>query len=276
MFELPELLTLSKQINTILPGKTVAHGRLGNSPHKFVWYNRAPEEFTLLTQGKTVGQAWVEGRWMFVPLEPGYLLTFGELGGKLLYHAPGCTVPAKYHLLVQFDDGSALSSFTQMWGAMELWERGQERQRDYIKDMRLPPNSPDFTWEYFNALIDALLAGEKRSLKGLLTQDQLLPGLGNAIAQDILFNAALLPRRSLSELSGGQRRDLYAAILDTLQAIAAQGGRDDETDLFGCPGGYVRLMDTRAVGRPCPRCGGAVQKIQYLGGACYFCAGCQV
>jgi formamidopyrimidine-DNA glycosylase len=270
MFELPELLTIAKQMNTVLPGKTVARGRLGNSPHKFVWYNRSPEEFTELTHSKTVGQAWVEGRWLFLPLEPGYLLTFGELGGKLLYHASGPRTPEKYHLLVQFDDDTALSSFTQMWGAMELWERGQERQRAYIKDMRITPDSPGFSWEYFDGLLDTLLAGEKRSLKGLLTQDQIIPGLGNAIAQDILFNAGLLPRRAIAELSVGQRRDLYAAIVDTLHAIAAQGGRDDETDLFGCPGGYLRRMDKRAVGRPCPRCGGTVQKIQYLGGACYF------
>lgn len=276
MFELPELLTIAKQMNTVLPGKTVARGRLGNSPHKFVWYNCPPEEFTERTLGKKVGQSWVEGRWLFAPLEPGYLLTFGELGGKLLYHAPGQKPPEKYHLLVQFDDGSALSAFTQMWGAMELWERGRERQRMYIKDMRTPPDSPAFTWEYFDRLVDGLLAGEKRSLKALLTQDQLIPGLGNAIVQDILFHAGLLPRRAISELSAGQRRDLYAAIVDTIGEIAAQGGRDDETDLFGCPGGYVRVMDKRAVGRPCPRCGGAVQKIQYLGGACYFCAGCQV
>ena len=49
MFELPEYTILAKQINTTLTGKTIKQGNLGNSPHKFVWYNRKPDEFTQLT-----------------------------------------------------------------------------------------------------------------------------------------------------------------------------------------------------------------------------------
>ena len=109
-----------------------------------------------------------------------------------------------------------------------------------------------------------------------MTQDQLIPGLGNASAQDILFNAHLLPRRSLAELSPGQRRDLHDAIVHTVREIIDGGGRNDETDLFGQRGGYVRLMDNAAAGKPCPGCGTKIQKIQYLGGACYFCPKCQV
>ncbi|NTU57195.1 MAG: endonuclease VIII, partial [Anaerolineales bacterium] len=88
--------------------------------------------------------------------------------------------------------------------------------------------------------------------------------------------AHLLPRRALSELSAGQRRDLYDSIVDTVREIIDQGGRNDETDLFGKPGGYVRLMDSNTAGKPCPECGTKIQKIQYLGGACYFCPKCQV
>jgi formamidopyrimidine-DNA glycosylase len=159
---------------------------------------------------------------------------------------------------------------------MELFERGQERLRQYIKDMRTIPLEPGFTFEYFNALLDELCLAEKRSVKGLLTQDQLLPGLGNAIAQHILFRACLHPRHPIQDLSRGQRRDLYQAILDTLEEALAQGGRYDEVDLYNHPGGYVRRMDKHALGRPCQQCGGKIEKMQYLGGACYFCPRCQV
>jgi formamidopyrimidine-DNA glycosylase len=39
---------------------------------------------------------------------------------------------------------------------------------------------------------------------------------------------------------------------------------------------FERLMDKAAAGRPCPACGTAVAKLQYLGGSCYFCPSCQV
>jgi formamidopyrimidine-DNA glycosylase len=275
MFELPEFVILCRQINDTLVGKTVLRGELGNSPHKFVWYNRTHEEFERLTNGKTVGEAQAKGKWLFVPLEPGYVLLLGECGGKVLFHPPGSMVPAKYHLRIAFEDGSCLTATTQMWGAMELYEQGAEQDRQYVKGMRTTPIEPEFTFDYFCALVDSLATGKKLSAKALLTQEQLIPGLGNAIAQDILFRARLDPRHPIAELNTGQRRALYEAIVDTVTEVMAQGGRYDEFDLYGNPGGYVRLMDKNAVGRPCPACGGLVEKMQYLGGACYFCPACQ-
>ena len=275
MFELPELITLAKQMNDTLKGKTISRGQLGNRPHKFVWYNRDHGEFEQLTHGKVVGTAWAKGKWLFIPLEPGYVLLLGECGGKVLYHPPNSRMPKTYHLHIAFDDDSFLTMMTQMWGAIELYEQGEEQNREYVKDMRPTPTEPTFTFDYFNALLDDLIHEKKRSAKALLTQDQLIPGLGNSIAQDILFAARLHPRHSLADLNDKQRRVLFDAIINTVQDVIKQGGRYDELDLYNARGGYVRLMDKNAVGRPCPECGGEIEKIQYLGGACYFCANCQ-
>jgi formamidopyrimidine-DNA glycosylase len=275
VFELPECATLTRQMNETIRGKTVSRGQLGNSPHKFVWYNRKHDEFERPTNGKKVGKAYARGRWMFVPLEPGYVVVIGEWGGRLLYHEPGADRPEKYHALIEFSDGSALSAKTQMWGAFELFEQGKELERKYIKDMRLTPADRPFTFSYFAGLVDELRSGEKRSAKGLLTQEQLIPGLGNSIAQEILFRAGLHPKHPIEELTKPELRRLYDAITQTVRDATAKGGRSDELDLFGQLGGYERVMDNKATGRPCPQCGTKVDKIVYLGGACHFCPRCQ-
>jgi formamidopyrimidine-DNA glycosylase len=136
MCELPECVTLTKQLNDTLAGRVIVRGDLGNSPHKFVWYNRTHEEFADLTLGKLVGTVYSRGKWIFAPLEPGYVLVLGECGGKLLYHAAGTSLPKKFHLLLAFDNGASLSAMTQMWGAMELYEQGREQGRAYIQGMR--------------------------------------------------------------------------------------------------------------------------------------------
>lgn len=275
MFELPECLNLTRQMNQTLRGKRVSKGSLGNSPHKFVWYNRKPAEFERLTKGKTVGEAKARGRWMFVDLEPGYVLVVGECGGKILYHPPDTEPPKKSHLLLEFDDDSAFSVMTSMWGAMELYESGKELEGKYVRDMRPPPADPKFTISYFSGLINHLLNGPRRSVKGLLTQDQLIPGLGNSIAQDIMFRAGLSPKRLLETFTRVELRRLYDAVMRTVAEVTRRGGRSDETDLFGKPGGYQRIMDRKAAGKPCPQCGTRIQKVQYLGGVCYFCPTCQ-
>lgn len=275
MFELPECVVLANQLNETIQGRTIQRGSLGNSPHKFVWYNRTHDEFAELTWGKTIGQARARGRWLFISLEPGYTLLLGECGGKLIYHEPGSKLPKKYHLHLTFRDESFLTVTTQMWGAMELYEQGAEQNREYVKDMRPTPLDQEFTYEYFTGLIDQLVAEKKRSAKGLLTQDQIIPGLGNAIAQDILFEAKLHPRHPISDLDQRDRQKLFQSIRNTVTAIIDGGGRYDEYDLYNQRGKYVRLMDKNALAHPCPRCGGEVEKIQYLGGSCYLCPNCQ-
>jgi formamidopyrimidine-DNA glycosylase len=275
MFEISECVVLAKQINESLQGKTITGGDLGNSPHKFVWYNRSPDEFDKLIRGKSVGRARFKGRWLLIPLEPGYTLVLGECGGKIIYHSAGSKFPKKYHLSITFADDSFLTATTQMWGAMELYEAGEELNREYIKDMKPTPLDKEFTFNYFTELIDELIADKKRSTKSLLTQDQIIPGLGNAIAQDILFLARLHPRHSIADLSSDQRKNLFNSIISTVDEIIGRGGRYDEFDLYNQKGGYIRLMDKNAVKRPCPGCGGEVQKIQYLGGSCYLCPNCQ-
>lgn len=158
---------------------------------------------------------------------------------------------------------------------MELYEKGQELKRKYICDMRLTPIDDEFSFDYFSNLIDECIRTAKRSVKGLLTQDQLIPGIGNSIAQDIMFKAKLHPRHPLDELNESQRKLLYDAIQQTIKSAIALGGRNDEYDLFGQPGGYVRILDKKTAGQPCPECGTRIEKMQYLGGACYYCSKCQ-
>ena len=285
MFELPEIVNFAKQFNETLKGKTIKEGSLGNKPHKFVWYNRTHEEFEKLTKGKKIGETKAKGKWLFISLEPGYVLLFGECGGKLLYNPPDANptganppdvkMPKTYHLYLIFTDDSFLSFTTQMWGAMELYKKGEEQKRELVKGMRTTPIEKAFTFSYFSNLIDSLLKEGKRSVKGLLTQDQLIPGLGNAIAQDIFFKARLNPKFPISELDKNKRKKLYEEIISTVDEVIKKGGRYDEVDLHNNPGGYVRILDKNALGKPCPVCGKNIEKMQYLGGTCYFCPVCQ-
>jgi formamidopyrimidine-DNA glycosylase len=275
MFEIPEYVTMARQMAESLAGKRVTSGTLGNSPHKFVWYNRTPAEFAALVKGRTVGKAYSRGRWLFLPLQPGHVLVFGECGGKILLHTAGSGLPKKHHLSLQFEDGSALSATTRMWGAMELYEKGKELERKYVKGMRPTPIDPEFTPAHLSALIEECAAEGSRSVKGLLTQDQLIPGLGNAIAQDIMFKARLHPKQPIAGLSKAQVRNLHKDIVATVNEAIRLGGRSDETDLHGNSGSYERIMDNAAAGHPCPECGTKIEKMAYLGGACYYCPSCQ-
>ncbi|NLG52254.1 MAG: endonuclease VIII, partial [Chloroflexi bacterium] len=126
---------------------------------------------------------------------------------------------------------------------------------------------------YFDSLFNENTA--KLSAKAFLATEQRIPGLGNGVLQDILWTARIHPKRKMADLSSAEIDAMYAAVKSVLRAMADRGGRDVEKDLFGQPGGYTTILSKNTVGTPCPVCGEGIQKEPYLGGAIYYCLGCQ-
>ena len=157
MFELPEFVTLAAQFNVTVLEKRIKRGSLDHTPHKSVWFNRTPEKFEALTRGHVIGKTYARGKWLFTAINPGYVLVLGECGGRVLYHPPNSRAPKKFHLSLAFEDSAFLTATTQMWGAMELYAKGQERE--YIRDMRPTAIEPEFTLEYLSTLVNELVGG---------------------------------------------------------------------------------------------------------------------
>ncbi len=276
MIELPEAITIADQINATVAGKTLAGGLRGNAPHKFAFYNREPEEYAFILTGRTLGQAAAYGNTIRIPVEPGYLLVLGEGGERIVYHPDAATVPTKHQFLLHFDDDSYLSVRISMWGACGLFTPDELAAHPFMGRVKVSPLSDAFTRAYFEGLFEGLTPDAKDSVKYFLISQPGVWGVGNGYLQDILFRAKLHPRHRAAQLTPGERDALYAAVRDTLQQAVALGGRDTERDLFDQPGRYPKLLDSRSAGQPCPVCGAAIVKEQFLGGAVYFCPVCQV
>jgi len=163
-----------------------------------------------------------------------------------------------------------------MWGFVSLLDESQFSELP----PGVPPLAPAVPVERFETMLGPYPARRSKGIKGFLVATShhtpdCINGLGNAIVQDILFNAGLSPKRKTQDITPYDRRRLYDAIQETVRQAADLGGRYDEVDLFGRQGRYVRLMDSKAAGKPCPNCGRPIEKISYLGGACYLCPACQ-
>jgi formamidopyrimidine-DNA glycosylase len=93
--------------------------------------------------------------------------------------------------------------------------------------------------------------------------------------QDILFNAKMHPKKKVNTPARAEKEVLFISVKDTISAMAAQGGRDTELDLFGCPGGYKTILCKKTVNKACPICGAGIKKEAYMGGTIYYCENCQ-
>jgi formamidopyrimidine-DNA glycosylase len=273
MIELPEALNIARQLNDTIHGKRVAGVIAAQTPHKLAWYYGEPQKYSDLLVGRNIGKANAYGGMVEIKAENANIL-LGE-GAAIRFHRKNGPCPAKHQLLVEFDDHSAISVSIQMYGGIGAFLEGELDNLYYRVAKEKPsPFSPAFDEVYFDRVISAQEV-QKLSLKALLATEQRIPGLGNGILQDILFNAKMHPKKKVNTLARTERETLFNSVGTTISTMAAQGGRDTELDLFGCPGAYKTILCKNTVNKPCPICGTGIKKEAYMGGSIYYCEKCQ-
>jgi formamidopyrimidine-DNA glycosylase len=272
MLEIPEAAGLVRQLNQTVFGKTIRQVIAAQNPHGFAWYHGDPSGYASLMVGKKIGNAVNPGGMVEIVVEDVYLL-FSD-GINLRYHQTSSDQPLKHQLLIVFEDSTSISATVAMYGGLSCFPQGTNDNPYYLAArQKTSPLADAFSKDYFMGLF--LPGTENHSLKAFLATEQRIPGLGNGVLQDILFNAQIHPKRKVLTLSSQEIDMLFHAIKRTLKTMADLGGRDTEKDLFGNPGGYQTRMSKNTVGQPCQVCGNLVIKQAYMGGSVYFCPVCQ-
>lgn len=273
MIELPEATVLANEIDEALAGKQIEKVVAGGTPHKFAFFYNGPENYPQLLKKKVLKGAFNQGGFVRIEFNDEVALLLSE-GIRLRYFLADTPMPQKHQLYIKFTDGSFLVATVQMYGMMSAFRKNEYDDKYYGAAREKPsPLTMEFDRAYFETLLNN--SSEKLSMKAFLATEQRIPGLGNGVLQDILYNAGLHPKKKLGTLSG---EDIYAtfnSIKNTLQKMTEQGGRDTEQDIFGYPGNYQSLLCKNTVGKPCPKCGTIIEKQAYMGGSIYVCPRCQ-
>jgi formamidopyrimidine-DNA glycosylase len=273
LIEIPEAAALAKQINGILAGRTIISATANQSPHKFAWFCGEPGEYNNILAGRKISKAAAYGG--LVELRAGTAAIVVGDGVNLRYHKPSDKRPLKHQLLVELDDGAAVTASVQMYGGIWCFNEGEFKYPYYQVALEKPSVfSEAFDREYFNRIL-AAPDMQKLSLKALLATEQRIPGLGNGVLQDILWSAKLHPKRKLGSLSEEEINSLFAELKRVLSKMTELGGRDTEKDLLGNAGGYRTVMSKNNSDGICPDCGEPIIKENYLGGSIYYCRRCQ-
>lgn len=272
MIELPEAKVIAEQMKQILIGKRITNVVAAQTPHKFAWYFGNPENYDELLSDKTIGEANSHGGLVEISAEDCRIL-LGD-GVRIRYHGKDEKLPTKHQLLITFDDGSSLSCSVQMYGGMWCFREGENHNPYYVVAKEKPsPYCDDFNESYFMNMVKQDIGN--LSIKSFLATQQRIPGLGNGVLQDILWNAKLHPKCKMSSLNERSLSELFNSIKSTLDEMAEKGGRDTEKDIYGMNGGYKTIMSSKNAEAKCPVCGEAIIKEAYMGGSIYYCSRCQ-
>jgi formamidopyrimidine-DNA glycosylase len=138
-----------------------------------------------------------------------------------------------------------------------------------VKRLGVDARSPLLTVD----ALAALLAEQRAQLKGVLTDQTVIAGIGNAYSDEILHFARLSPFKMAAKLTGDEVARLHAAInivlADALQR--SLGLRAAELKGEKRTGMAVHAR----TGEPCPDCGDTVREVSFADSSLQYCATCQ-
>jgi formamidopyrimidine-DNA glycosylase len=122
-----------------------------------------------------------------------------------------------------------------------------------------------------------LLRMRRGRLKPLLMHQQIIAGIGNIYANEILFRARLHPYRIAARLRIPAIKRLYDMMREVLQLAIEHGGSSVRDFLApdGTKGRYTQHhMIYNKAGRPCPHCGKTIRRLRGERSS-FICMNCQ-
>jgi formamidopyrimidine-DNA glycosylase len=135
--------------------------------------------------------------------------------------------------------------------------------------VRLGPDALEIDREQFAAL----MAGRSGQLKGALTDQTLISGIGNAYSDEILHAARLSPFKGADKLKDDELVGLFDAMRATLtDALSRQVGQRAATLKGEKRSGLTVHART---GLPCPVCGDTVREVSFADTSLQYCPTCQ-
>jgi formamidopyrimidine-DNA glycosylase len=116
--------------------------------------------------------------------------------------------------------------------------------------------------------LDRILEGRRGAIKAVLMDQKVIAGLGNLLADEILWRACIHPRRPAGSLTAQERRELHRQMRSVLRA-SVRAGRVPSR-----PSWLTGARDQRDA--RCPRCGAPLCRGRIGGRTTVWCPNCQV
>jgi len=283
MPELPEVETLCRQLNAILPGEKVLaveilDPRLGEGEGERLIGRKIAAVYR---RGKSIrieigkrdrlsdmSPETDRGKVKKIRMDKGFTAELHlRMTGRLFWQTDATSLPPYTRLVMTFSAGKLLLIDPRRFATFHARSRGAA----------LPPLANPL--EGLPARRLGEIAGMRRlPVKHFLMDQRIVAGIGNIYACEILHHACVDPRRPSGSLAANEWRKVEKAAAVILpRAVACRGTTvSDWRDLFGISGeNQEHLKVYLRDGETCRRCGGKIGYMKLSGRGTWFCPACQ-
>jgi formamidopyrimidine-DNA glycosylase len=268
--ELPDLEVVKGVLTRTLTGQTIKQVEVG-SP--ILLRRPTAEQFTLELQNSSFKAFDRYGKFLIFQFKPAAQLYINfMLAGRLKLQAPTTKKQKKMGFRFHLDSGWDLRYLdAKNMGKIYLLLKDEPTSLIPNYDVQGPDAiDPALTLEVFRQRIKTF----KGVIKHVLLNQRFIAGLGNAYADEILFNAKVLPFRKRSTLTDTEVEALYSATQSVLgHAITTIAARVGDTLQF-------EIRDFLQVhgkgGDSCPTCRTTISSVKSGVRMANFCRHCQI
>lgn len=278
MPELPEVETISRQLNKLIAGKKIKEIEV-RLP-KMV--KMPPARFKRALEGAKIKKVGRRAKILVFEADNGWsFLIHLKMTGQLIYQPAinerGPIAENKHtHAIFCFIDGSRMIfNDLRRFGYLKL-VKTDKLGEFFIKEGLGPePLEKDFALADFEAL---LAKNSKAKVKQFLMDPKIIAGIGNIYSDEILFFSGVHPLRRNQTLKKEEVKKIFQGIKKILpEAIKAKGtSAENYVDAFGQKGSFLKKLKVYGrEGEKCVKCKGEVVRMKIGGRSAHFCPLCQ-
>ena len=215
------------------------------------------------------------GKWLLFETDTHYLLSHLRMEGKYFIKDEHEPIAKHEHIVFNFVDGVTLRYHdTRKFGRMKVLKKEELYSFECIKKQGIEPISDKLTKEY----LYKKLKNKKIPMKTLMLDQTIISGLGNIYADEVLFEAGILPMRLGTSITEEECEKITKAAKDIITRAIAMGGTTirSYTSSLGVTGRFQECLSVhKRENEKCKACGTVIKRVKIGGRSTYYCENCQ-
>jgi formamidopyrimidine-DNA glycosylase len=218
-----------------------------------------PETFARKLRKHEFASVRRHGKHLFADAGGTWLHLHFGMTGDLAYYREAGEQPRFARVVFDFANGAHLAyDDMRLFGVVDVTPDPET----FITERSLGPDplDPKFTLATFRRLLD----GRRGAVKSLLLTQEIIAGIGNLYADEVLYETSIDPRRPVDRIGDAEAKQLHTALRRLLRETIARKARG---------AGYPpkSLIVHREEGGRCPLCGGEIRKTVVFGRTTFYC-----
>ncbi|MGA9120055.1 MAG: DNA-formamidopyrimidine glycosylase family protein [Bacteroidota bacterium] len=268
MPELPDLLYIKDYLDRSAVGSNV---REVSVRRPVVLRNTLQKTPSDALRGRTLAAVEIHGPFLRFSFPPDVDVIINlMLSGRLHHQQLREKTPGYLCASLRFSGGDALHLCDdQQMAKVYLVATGDFTAIPSYASQGIDILSPGFKLEAFTSLVEH---HRRKQVRVMINDHAILSSIGNAYADEILFEAGIHPKTIVARLSPAEVENLFAAI-GRVMAWGAGKVRDAGQPIHIKVRDHMRVRNRH--GEPCPRCGTKIRREGVRGYDVYFCPRCQ-